>query len=89
MALPGLVLVHGGQHAADCWDGTVDEIHCQAPGLAVVALDLPGRRGKPGDLLDARIGDWVDSLITDIEDSGISEPKLLASILLERCRRYA
>ncbi len=24
---PRLVLVHGGQHAGDCWDQTVDEIH--------------------------------------------------------------
>jgi len=27
MELPAVVLVHGGQHAADCWDATVDEIH--------------------------------------------------------------
>jgi len=26
MALPGLVLVHGGAHAGDCWDLTVAEI---------------------------------------------------------------
>jgi alpha-beta hydrolase superfamily lysophospholipase len=73
MALPGLVLVHGGQHGADCWDLTVDEIRCQAPGLTVLALDLPGRRGKQGDLLDAHIDDWVDSLLADIEDSDIGE----------------
>jgi pimeloyl-ACP methyl ester carboxylesterase len=73
MALPGLVLVHGGQHAADCWDHTVDEIRRKAPDLAVLALDLPGRRGKSGDLLDAHIEDWVDSLLADIEDSGIGE----------------
>ncbi len=68
MALPALVLVHGGQHAADCWDLTVDEIHRQAPELTVLAVDLPGRRGKPGDLLGARIADWVDSVVADIED---------------------
>ena len=73
MTLPGLVLVHGGQHAADCWDQTVDEIHRQAVDLAVLAPDLPGRRGKPGDLLDAHIDDWVDSLVADIEDAGIEE----------------
>lgn len=73
MALPALVLVHGGQHAADCWDRTVDEIHRRAPGLAVIALDLPGRRGKPGNLLDAHIDGWVDSLLADIEDAGIDE----------------
>jgi hypothetical protein len=73
MTLPGLVLVHGGQHAADCWDSTVDEIRREASHLAVLTVDLPGRRGKPGDLLDAHIDDWVDSVLADIEDSGIGE----------------
>jgi pimeloyl-ACP methyl ester carboxylesterase len=73
MALPALVLVHGGQHAADCWDPTVDEIHRRAPGLAVLALDLPGRRGKPGDLLTASIDEWVDSLLADIDDAGLDD----------------
>jgi hypothetical protein len=50
MALPALVLVHGSSFAADSWDLTVDEIHRQAPELTVLAVDLPGRRGKPGDL---------------------------------------
>ena len=48
MALPALVLVHGGGLAADCWDLTVGEIHRQAPELDVLAVDLPGRRDKPG-----------------------------------------
>ncbi|WNG91958.1 alpha/beta fold hydrolase [Mycobacterium sp. ITM-2016-00318] len=73
MTLPALVLVHGGQHAADCWDATVDEIHRRAPDLAVLTLDLPGRRGKRGDLLDAHIDDWVDSLLADIDDADIGE----------------
>ena len=73
MALPALVLVHGGQHAGDCWDPTVDEIHRQAPELSVLAVDLPGRRGTPGDLTTATIGDWVDSLLSDIENAGLDE----------------
>ncbi len=73
MALPALVLVHGGQHAGDCWEPTVDEIHRQAPELAVLAIDLPGRRGKPGDLRTATIADWVDSLVSDIEGAGIDD----------------
>ena len=73
MALPALVLVHGGQHAGDCWDPTVDEIHRQAPELTVLAVDLPGRRGTPGDLTTATIGDWVDSLLSDIENAGLDE----------------
>jgi pimeloyl-ACP methyl ester carboxylesterase len=73
MALPALVLVHGGQHAADCWDPMIAEIHRAAPDLAVLALDLPGRRDKPGDLLTACIDEWVDSLLADIEDAGIED----------------
>ena len=73
MALPALVLVHGGQHAGDCWDATVGEIHRIAPEVTVLAVDLPGRRGKPGDLRTATIGSWVDSVVSDIEGAGIDE----------------
>ena len=48
MPLPGLVLVHGGAHAADCWDLTVEELHRQAPDLTVLAVDLPGRAREAG-----------------------------------------
>jgi pimeloyl-ACP methyl ester carboxylesterase len=71
MALPALVLVHGGMYAADCWDPTVVEIHRCEPDLTVLAVDMPGRRGKPGDLIGARIDSWVSSVVTDIEAAGI------------------
>lgn len=79
-----------------------------------MALDLPGRRGKPGDLLDDVPRTWILTLrdralsqasqrrsiaalggvqtmlpFDTCHNLVISEPKLLASILLERCRRYA
>ncbi|MCU1695095.1 MAG: alpha/beta hydrolase fold protein [Mycobacterium sp.] len=73
MSLPALVLVHGGAHAADCWDLTIDEIHRRAPELTVLAVDLPGRRGKPGDLWTLTIADWVDSVVADIEDAGLDD----------------
>jgi pimeloyl-ACP methyl ester carboxylesterase len=73
MALPALVLVHGGAHAADCWDLTVDEIHRLAPELTVFAVDLPGRRGKRGDLSAVTIKNCVESVIADIEDGGLDE----------------
>ena len=44
MTLPDLVLVHGGAHAADCWELTIAELACQEPKLRVLAVDLPGRR---------------------------------------------
>jgi pimeloyl-ACP methyl ester carboxylesterase len=73
MTVPALVLVHGGAHAADCWDLTVDEIHRLAPDLNVLAVDLPGRRGKRGDLSAVTIKDCVESVIADIEDAGLDE----------------
>ncbi len=73
MALPALVLVHGAQHAADCWDLTVDEIRRLAPELSVLAVDLPGRRERPGDLPTACIADWVESVVVDIENAGLDD----------------
>jgi pimeloyl-ACP methyl ester carboxylesterase len=71
MALPALVLVHGGGFAADSWELTVQEIHRLAPELTVLALDMPGRRNKPGDLREMTIADYVDSLVGDIETAGL------------------
>ena len=68
MALPALVLVHGGGLAGDSWELTIDELRRQAPELTVLAVDLPGRRGKPGDLLNLTIADFVESVVADIED---------------------
>jgi pimeloyl-ACP methyl ester carboxylesterase len=73
MALPALVLVHGGGLAADSWELTVGEIQKQAPELTVLAVDLPGRRGRPGNLLTLTIADFVESVIDDIEDAGLGD----------------
>src|SRR5271163_2534360 len=73
MALPTLILVHGGGLAADSWELTVDEIHRLAPELTVLALDMPGRRDKPGDLREMTIADYVDSLVGDIESAGLDD----------------
>jgi pimeloyl-ACP methyl ester carboxylesterase len=77
MALPTLVLVHGGGLAADSWELTVDEIHRVAPELTVLALDMPGRRNKPGDLREMTIADFVDSLVGDIECAGLEDVVLV------------
>jgi pimeloyl-ACP methyl ester carboxylesterase len=73
MPLPALVLVHGGAHAADCWDLVADEIRRRTPELTVLAVDLPGRRGKPGDLRTLSVADCVDSVVADIEDAGLKD----------------
>jgi pimeloyl-ACP methyl ester carboxylesterase len=71
MPLPDLVLIHGGAHAADCWDLTIAHLRCAAPELRVLAVDLPGRRDKPGDLRRATIREWVDSVVSDIDQAGL------------------
>jgi pimeloyl-ACP methyl ester carboxylesterase len=71
--LPALVLVHGGGLAADSWGLTIEEVNRQAPELTVLAVDLPGRRGKPGDLRTVSIADCVDSIVADIETAGLDD----------------
>ncbi|MDT5174869.1 MAG: hypothetical protein QOG37_2120, partial [Mycobacterium sp.] len=73
MALPDLVLVHGGEHAADCWALVVAELRCQETELRTLAVDLPGRGGTPGDLAAATIDEWVNSVVADIEREGLGE----------------
>src|SRR5258705_13057911 len=73
MQLPALVLVHGGGFAANCWDLTVDEINRLEPELTVLAVNLPGRCGKPGDMRTVTITDWVDSVVDDIEAADLKE----------------
>ena len=73
MGLPALVLVHGGGLAANSWELTIDELRRQAPELTVLAVDLPGRRGKHGDLLNLTIADFVESVVSDIEDAGLGD----------------
>jgi pimeloyl-ACP methyl ester carboxylesterase len=57
-----------------------------APGLEVLAVDLPGRRSTPGDLSSLTLGDCVESVLTQIEQSGIEQLVLvghsLAGLLL-------
>ncbi len=73
MALPWLVLVlvHGGAHAADCWELTVAELARRETELRVLAVDLPGRGNRPADLTTVTIAGWVNSAVADIDDAGL------------------
>ena len=73
MALPDLVLVHGGEHAGDCWEHALTELRTQAPELRTLAVDLPGHGAKPGDLATVTIGEWVESVVADIEKAGFGD----------------
>lgn len=74
-----------GRLAADSWNLTIEEIQRLAPELTVLALDMPGRRNKPGDLREMTIADYVDSLVGDIESAGWRTSSSLV-IHLEVCR---
>ena len=37
------------------------------------AVDLPGRGRKPADLTRVSVADWVDSVVGDIEDTGLGD----------------
>lgn len=71
--LPDLVLVHGGEHAADCWDLVLAEVRRQEPELRSLAVDLPGHGHKPGDLSTVTIAEWVDSVVADIEEAELGD----------------
>lgn len=73
MSAPGLILIHGGQHASDCWAPTISELRRQAPELPIVAVDLPGRHGKPGNLATLTIADCVASVVAEIEGSSLRD----------------
>jgi pimeloyl-ACP methyl ester carboxylesterase len=73
LVIPGLVLIHGGAHAADSWDLVVDELTFRAPELRVLAVDLPGRRSNPAQLSTLRIADWVGSVVADVEKRGLGD----------------
>jgi pimeloyl-ACP methyl ester carboxylesterase len=70
---PALVLVHGGEHSADCWDLTLAELRRQAPKLPVIAVDMPGHGQTPGNLTTVGIADCVRSAVAQIEDAGLNE----------------
>jgi pimeloyl-ACP methyl ester carboxylesterase len=70
---PALVLVHGGEHSADCWDLTIDELRHLAPELPVLAVDMPGHGATPGDLTTVSIADCVGSAVEQIDNAGLHD----------------
>jgi pimeloyl-ACP methyl ester carboxylesterase len=73
-----LVLIHGGQHDSRCWQPTVDAITRDAPDARTLAVNLPGRRGVPGDLDTLTIADCVEAAVGQIEQAGLDDVVLVA-----------
>jgi pimeloyl-ACP methyl ester carboxylesterase len=59
-----LVLVHGAGHTSLVWRAVQD--HLLHPSLAV---DLPGRRNRPGDLTRLTIAEAVESAAADLDQT--------------------
>lgn len=78
---PALVLVHGGQHTARCWDPTVVELARQAPALRVLVAELPGRGSTAGELATLTVQQCVSGVVQQIEKAGVREVVLVGHSL--------
>ena len=63
------LLIHGGGATGRFWDRLLP--HLDRPALAV---DLPGRNGKPGDLATLSVEDEVASVVADVQAAGRTGP---------------
>jgi pimeloyl-ACP methyl ester carboxylesterase len=67
------VLIHGGAMSGAYWDLLIP--HLRHPALAI---DLPGRAGKPADPMTLTVDDCVRSAVADVDAAGIEDVILVA-----------
>ncbi|MGE2688901.1 alpha/beta fold hydrolase [Mycolicibacterium pulveris] len=65
VSVGGIVLVHGGMCTSTCWD--LVKPHLTMP---AVAVDLPGRAGRPADLAAVTLDDCVQAVIDTADEAG-------------------
>ena len=81
------VLIHGGGSTARFWDRLLP--YLDQPALAV---DLPGRNGKPADFGTLTVDDEVASVIADVDAAELADPIVVVAhssggLVVPGCRR--
>ena len=71
-----MVLVHGGGCTKECWELMLPYLDGD-----VLALDLPGRGERPGDLTKIGVADFVDAVVDDIESRDLHDVVLVGHSL--------
>ncbi len=67
MSVDGVILVHGSNLSAACWDRVVGHLSTPA-----VAVDLPGRGGRPADVTAVTLDDCVRAVISAADRAGMA-----------------
>lgn len=68
------LLIHGGASTGRFWDRLVPHLDAEA-----LAIDMPGRNGKPGDLGTLSVDREVASIVADVDAAGIADPVVVVA----------
>ena len=81
--MSSFVLVHGGSHGAWCWDRVRPLLERDRRVERVLAVDLPGHgeRIAAGPQEEIGLSDYVDAVVSDIEDAGLTDIVLVGHSL--------
>jgi pimeloyl-ACP methyl ester carboxylesterase len=63
------VLIHGGGSTGRFWDRLLPHLSGRA-----LAVDLPGRNGRPADFATLGVEEEVASVLADVEAAGVQDP---------------